>query len=213
MPSLAFRQNELAYLALTSKIELAIRDRIAFYCNLHGKNITVAREWHSPAHGKNQRTDIAIFCKSPLLALIEIKAIYTLDAFFNPKSRDYFLNIIRNDQSKSASVATNLVSAQKVSVQTYELLLAVHPHVTLGTSLNPIIKYISQINKCINRHGDKYFNKAQTKIRNILSSASLNYEEGIIKGGCAFGVDVDVIWWLIYHPNHLNGQVRKTNQL
>ena len=191
-------------MALTSKIELVIRDRIAFYCNLHGKNITVAREWHSSAHGKNQRTDMAIFCKNHgLFALIETKAVYTLDAFFNPQSRDYFLNVIKKDQSKSASVASKL----SVNVQTYELLFAVHPHVASGASLNPVIKYIPKIRQCIKTHTHSYLIKAQKEICDVLTLAKLNYETGMIQGGCEFGIDVDVMWWLIYHPNSLNGQV------
>ena len=69
-----FGKNELAYLALTSKIENPIRDKIAVYLNnkLYEKDILIAREW--------KRTDIAAIKNGVAVSLIEIKAMYTFDA-------------------------------------------------------------------------------------------------------------------------------------
>ena len=59
-----FGKNELAYLALTSKIENPIRDKIAVYLNnkLYEKDILIAREW--------KRTDIAAIKNGVAVSLI-----------------------------------------------------------------------------------------------------------------------------------------------
>jgi hypothetical protein len=72
-----FQVNELAYLALTSKIELPLRDRIAF--ELHKKfsdTHLICREWKSKESKSSKRVDIAIVDKSNFkpVCLIELKA-------------------------------------------------------------------------------------------------------------------------------------------
>src|SRR5262245_42546723 len=69
-----FDVDELAYLALTSKIEFAFRDRLAFglHQSLSSQGYTVAREWN--------RVDLAILNGKYPEALIEIKAMYSFDA-------------------------------------------------------------------------------------------------------------------------------------
>lgn len=72
-----FQDNELAYLSLTSKIELPLRDRIAF--ELHKKyadTYLICREWKSKENKSLDRIDLAIVDKSnsKLLCLIEFKA-------------------------------------------------------------------------------------------------------------------------------------------
>ena len=54
-----FRPNEIAYLALTSKPELAVRDRLAFhlYQKLKQDGSLVSREYHI---GGRKHADIAI---------------------------------------------------------------------------------------------------------------------------------------------------------
>lgn len=71
-----FAENELAYLALTSKIENPLRDKIAFalHNKLHNKYL-ICRECQVK-EGKKNRTDLAIFereSNTPRL-LIEFKA-------------------------------------------------------------------------------------------------------------------------------------------
>ncbi len=72
-----FQVNELAYLAFTSKIELPLRDRIAF--ELHKKfsdTHLICREWKSKESKSSKRVDIAIVDKSNFkpVCLIELKA-------------------------------------------------------------------------------------------------------------------------------------------
>jgi len=70
-----FQTDELAYLALTSKVELQLRDKIAFKLHEELKDkCLVCREW-KPADS-NRRIDLAILDKSnsSVLCLIEFKA-------------------------------------------------------------------------------------------------------------------------------------------
>lgn len=69
-----FQTNELAYLSLTTKIELPFRDRLAYslFKELDAKNIIVSREW--------KRTDLALLQNGLPSVLIELKAMYSFDA-------------------------------------------------------------------------------------------------------------------------------------
>lgn len=66
-----FRPGELAYLALTSKPEGAIRDRLAWA--LYSSGHCAAREWR-------ERCDLAVLNEAgDPLAVVEFKAIFTHD--------------------------------------------------------------------------------------------------------------------------------------
>jgi hypothetical protein len=92
----SFEENELAYLALTSKAELPIRDRLAF--NLHKRfwkdEIVVTREW--------QRTDLALLKNNEPLLICELKAGYTFDSIYNYKQ---YLRLIQIGFAKSKKKA------------------------------------------------------------------------------------------------------------
>jgi hypothetical protein len=65
----SFEANELAYLALTSKVELPIRDRVAWHLQLTlGDDYVVSREW--------RRADIAVLRQNVPLVQVEAKAMY-----------------------------------------------------------------------------------------------------------------------------------------
>lgn len=87
-----FQENELAYLALTTKIELPFRDKWAFL--LHNRprpKLTVAREW--------KRTDLAILDRNEPAVLVELTAMYTFDAVLYPDIHGFFKKV-QADQRK-----------------------------------------------------------------------------------------------------------------
>lgn len=70
-----FKKDELAYLSLTTKNEIQIRDRLVYIINLKIRDDLIAsREW--------KRVDLAILQKEDKnpLALIEVKSMYSFDA-------------------------------------------------------------------------------------------------------------------------------------
>ena len=73
----SFAPGELAYLALTSKIERPLQDRLAWLLHTRLPDLVVSREWRA--------TDIAILsagAESPLV-LLEAKAMYSFDVAWN----------------------------------------------------------------------------------------------------------------------------------
>jgi hypothetical protein len=94
--AISFNENELAYLALTSKIEFPIRDKLAYnlYKKLWGQGIIVAREW--------RRSDLAFLDGGEPVFICELKAAYTFDIF---KHEDY-LKLIEKDIAKAKLKST-----------------------------------------------------------------------------------------------------------
>jgi len=70
-----FQPNELAYLALTSKIENPLRDKIAFeFHKRHSEKYIISREWTDKSKTK-KRTDLAILdINGKIECIIEFKA-------------------------------------------------------------------------------------------------------------------------------------------
>lgn len=93
-----FEEDELSYLALTQKVELHFRDRLAWDLHklLAPRGIIVAREW--------ARADLAILVQDVPLALIELKALYAFDIHI-PRNRAAYLERVRADLAKAAALA------------------------------------------------------------------------------------------------------------
>ncbi len=177
--ALEFKTNELAYLALTSKIEQPLRDRWAFV--LHRKlqkDIIVSREW--------LRTDIALITNQEPIALIELKAMYTFDAT-SAKSLSSFVQDMEKDESKAKNLASK-------SVEIYTILLATHPKSIIPIRFEQIVKYAPGINNAIRKFKDAdsvrevAINEVNDKFvgKNVIASGNIN-------GGKAFNVYADCI--------------------
>ena len=108
-----FQKDELAYLALTSKIENPIRDKWAYLMqrNLKKQKIDVVREW--------KRSDIAIVQNNHPIAIIELKAMYTFDALKILKLKEY-ISYMESDKKKAKKIADK-------NILIYTVLLATHP--------------------------------------------------------------------------------------
>ncbi len=182
--SSSFQENELAYLASTTKIELPLRDRWAFVLHQKlNKSCQVSREW--------KRTDLAILKSGKPAVLIELKAMYSFDAALDPNDIGGFTDAMLSDESKALKLALP-------NTEVYTVLLATHPCGNYLKELDGIVKYVSGINRAVKKFGtpDKVKNEAicavnsKLKYRNIVSS-------GILSGGFAFGTDVDVLYWVV----------------
>ena len=179
-----FQPNELAYLALTTKIELPLRDRWAF--SLHralNDRFAVSREW--------KRTDLAILKGQSPQVLIELKAMYSFDAALDIVGISGFTNAMSADAKKAQLLS-------KASTEIYTVLLSTHPNGAFSPEMDGIVKYVSGINKAIDRLGSAHKVKrtAQDAVyeslrdRNIVAVGSLN-------GGRAFSTDVVVDYWVV----------------
>lgn len=181
-----FGEDELAYLSLTSKNELVIRDKIAYklYKDLD-KNI-VAREF-SPK-GINSRIDLAILENSEVKDIIELKSMYTFDSM----DMTGFINSINKDFYKNGKLVNGDVSQ-------YEIIIATHVNDIPSLEYKDVIKYYRLIKKYMSNTEDA---KALIdRMNNIImyEFKEENYDVRYFKKnvGKAFGVEVDICFWVV----------------
>lgn len=194
-----FAEDELAYLALTSKVELPLRDRLAF--SLHKRfesisEVAVAREW--------RRFDLAILSNGKPSTIIEAKAMYSFDMFTNHALWQY-PNKVDADISKFLRFFGTATEQQQPVL--YSLLLATHPHVLPPRELDGIIKYNSEIQ----RYSPLVTNALLGRVREYFGNHP-QCANGVLYGGVAFGVPVSVYYWLFgpYLPRHCPGPINKS---
>ncbi len=175
-----FSQDELAYLALTSKVELPIRDRLAYALYRHfgnGDSVLVAREW--------KRVDLAIIVGQKPEFLLEAKAMYTFNIWDGYRTK--FLINVRNDLNKlkdkdSSDAAEKLI-----------LVLATDCDESPKKHLDEAVKYSGDLRKY-----DK-LRKSEDEIRIAAREMFDEFEHfssGKITGGRAFGIEASVYYWL-----------------
>ena len=134
-----FDTNELAYLALTGKIEKQIRDKIAFklhheICRIY----LICREWIGMP---NNRTDLAIIRKSNLnpACLLELKA----HSGFGYGGAEY-QDAIGKDFRKMFEVATE-------ESEMYYVFINSFPHNIIEEPYDKAVKYSIGFNRDFNR--------------------------------------------------------------
>ncbi|HWB27301.1 MAG TPA: hypothetical protein VG738_17625 [Chitinophagaceae bacterium] len=133
-----FHVDELAYLAVTSKVENPLRDRIAFslYSQM-GKDLLVNREWR--AQNSKSRADIAITdFKNTVKYMIEFKAHSA------PSYEKGYSELIRADLKKMYNTAND-------STELYFVLFFNHIQSirTIDRKFENSIKYYGLINKAL----------------------------------------------------------------
>jgi hypothetical protein len=175
-----FHPNELAYLALTQKVEHAIRDRLAF--SLYSawaerESLLVCREW--------KRIDIAILKDSLPLALLEAKAQYTFDILRSGVPHNY-PKLILNDVEK-------VFPRRTADTEVFTLLLATHPHGVPDKQYHAAIKYCPGIIR--GSSIDAGLVEARDEVKRRLVGHPM-VDDGEITGGSAFGIAVTVAYWL-----------------
>lgn len=183
----AFHQDELAFLALTSKIEAPIRDKWAYllYKKLASDELTVAREW--------KRVDLAILQGGKPKALIELTAMYSFDALVPQNLKNYAEKLARD--------AREAVQLSERDTVIYTVLLATHPATTADREFEGIIKYRKDINKALQRFGG-----AAQVMENTLEEVKKKLKDmnvvttGTLPGGMAYGIKVNIMYWVLEHP-------------
>lgn len=187
-----FNTDELAYLALTHKVEYVIRDKLAF-C-LHKKlsdensEMLVCRELN--------RIDLAVVCKDKPLLLLEAKAIYTFDVIKKGKPHK-FPEYVLADFEKAAKKVTTAKGLTTVDtpVETFTLVIATHPHNLPNKDYHHAVKYLAGITPYCNESNN------YDTVCNIMSQTMQDHGmEQVyrckIAAGCAFGVEVSIFLWL-----------------
>ena len=179
----AFLQNELAYLALTQKVEHAFRDKLAFelHNRLKGdKESLVCREWC--------RTDLAVIRDSQPLLLLEAKAIYTFD-IMKGGSQHPFPSQLQEDIEKSKVWQSD---GKNSTLEILALLIATHPHDPPSAAYREAVKYYGGVVKYATEGITLEAASEQVHQRVQLPLV----HQGVVAGGQAFGIDVSVAYWL-----------------
>lgn len=183
-----FESDELAFLALTSKAELPVRDRLAFALHRRLRGLLVAREW--------KRVDLAVLAedgKTPEM-LLEAKALYTFDLIGDDAWADRYPQRVRDDVAA-------LRSRPDLSEQTqlFALILATHPLHVSGPKLREIAKYSNGVAKALAALGsaDAVMKQADKAIKATLPPETDLVAAGRLLGGTAYGIEVEVPYWLV----------------
>jgi hypothetical protein len=128
-----------SYLMLTSKVELPIRDLIAW--RLHERldpDYIVSREW--------KRCDLAILSKEGFpLFLIEFKACYHFD-LYREKNFENFREKLESDFTKSKNMIERLGDPR---IEFLNVLLVTKPKNVIKEALKNVVKYSANINNTL----------------------------------------------------------------
>lgn len=176
--------DRLAFLALTSKPELQVRDALAWtlYQQLDA-DLVVSREW--------KRTDLAIVDSegAPRL-LLEAKAMTTFDVVSH-KTLDKFMGYLASDYAKATQLAQD-------GTAIILLLLVTHIADPVPGSLSSVVKYSPAINASLRR---RPATELQTQARTILIGELQQFDQHVrevaLTNGVAFGIRCGVTGYLI----------------
>lgn len=184
---ISFKKEEMTFLGLTSKIEIQLRDKLAFelYKEFKEKYI-ITREW--------KNCDLAILEINTLnpVILIEFKACYSCDLVKASTLKEY-VNGIKKDLETSKKLSTS-------NTKYYSILFVTKPQDKIPKSLVKIVKYSDAINSAINKNGGA----ANVE---IIGEANFRCEfdnllEGHIKKDIAFGIECSFDFFIIVNENN-----------
>ena len=187
-----FQCDELGYLALTTKIELPLRDRWAFLLHkmLAPHGYCIAREW-SPPRARN-RVDLAILKGGVPKTLVELKAMYTFDAVKYVNGNAKLVDELSDDMKVRRAQFPSRTDV-------YGVLLATHPDRIIAREYDSVVKYAAGINRAILRwEGEDHVKGCAKEAVGALTGLGKLISSGEMCAGRAFEVDVSVLWWL-YH--------------
>ncbi|WP_455537809.1 hypothetical protein [Terrisporobacter sp.] len=182
-----FGEDELAYLSLTSKNELVIRDKIAYKLYLDLKDLVIAREY-SP-RGISSRIDLAVLDDNKLKDIIDLKSMYTFDGV---DGLEKFIDSVNKDFKKNQGLVNS-------EINQWSIIIATHPKQVPSKCYKDYIKYYSSIKRYINQvdKPDYLIDIMDLKIRNSFESDKYDVEHYVANVGKAFGIDVDICFWVI----------------
>lgn len=185
----SFKKNELAYLSMTSKNELPIRDRIAYELYSNYNNYIVAREY-SPK-GINSRIDLAILKNNNIKDIIELKSMYTFDSV----NMQNFINSINNDFNKNSELLSDVINQ-------YEIIIATHVKTIPNEEFSKYIKYYRLIKKYTLKDSKELIKNLDCIIKKEFPEKQYEIRSFIINAGEAFEVDVDVCFWILKNKKY-----------
>ncbi|MBA0125529.1 hypothetical protein H0B56_08250 [Haloechinothrix sp. YIM 98757] len=182
----AFEPGELAFLAVTSKAELPIRDRLA-WCLAQdlGEAFIVTREW--------RRADLAILAGSNVVAQVEAKALYSFDVL-REAGRQKYLGYLRADAVKMQALAALATSDRFLLSIVTDVRGEIRPEL-----MRHVVKYTPGITKAASLYGsDEVRSMAKERWpKGLDQSFGVSTAVTHLDGGVVWGLDVGVDVFLI----------------
>ena len=186
----SFAEGELAFVALTSKVERPFVDRLSYrlHRTLDPTRYTVAREF--PVGGA--RADIAVLEGPSLCAVLEAKAMSSADCTREDGRRREYPDLLQKDLQRYAT--------SRAGLEIFCLLLATHPLVPPPSSLGHVVKYSRLLSGAFRLHASAAAIReaAHANLTSFIREEVL-LATGSIDAGEAFGLPVELLWWL-YGP-------------
>ena len=196
-----FRTNELAYLALTSKVEKPIVDRLAYSLHRnHGdeEGVGIAREFTVPKEIRRedddgiQRVDLAVTVNKRPHLLLEAKAASFVTIYSEAEKYKY-PGLVCKDMKKLKKYSP---INRHNKIARLALLLVTYADGTPGDELNGIVKSASRIRNTREKYcKDKGIADLEKKVGENFPKdrfPPVKFGAGEIDGGCAFGIGVKV---------------------
>jgi hypothetical protein len=172
---------EVAFLALTGKIENHVRDRIAWSLHQTLSPLIVAREW--------RRRDLVILDQTGPRLLVEFKAMYSFDAVW-PRKRLEYQGYIASDVEKMALPA----SPDK---HLFEVVLSTHVGSAVGGELRGVVKYGLDANRALNQLGSNgLLDESRRQLRSLLGAWGSSEAIELARGD-PWAIDTVVDAWLV----------------
>lgn len=183
-----FTPDSLAYLALTSKDERLLCGALAR--RLHGEfcddaEILVRREWPVP-NDTRKRVDVAVLRPGEPVALIEAKAAMSFD-LVKGTGRGFPASAVLEDIRRLRGI--------DVEAERFALLLVTDTKQLPSDEYDPALPYAEERR----RHGVIDEPRMMAGFRRFLGAVGHPpvVDWGRVAGGVAFGVEVDVLYWLL----------------
>ena len=179
--------NYFTYLSLTSKNELQIRDKFAYFLNERYKNNYIAREY---SFNRSSRADIVILDLSgnPEI-IIELKACFT---FTLENNIQQYVEKIGDDRSKNYRIKAD---------KKYYILLVTNPYDLPKPKeiFKKIFKRYRRMERFIEKYPpEKYFDKANKIMNNAFEQTKLKIIfSKEIKMGKAFNVECGLYCFIL----------------
>lgn len=173
-----------AWVAVTGKPELFVRDHLGADLSAHNPDVIVSREWN--------KHDLVILDQdvNPLM-VIEGKALYDFDLLDQ--------SILKNYRKALAKDRQKLIDRD--APKSLMTLLMTSIRNPIPDSLRRVTKYSPGINKGLKKHGADLMPKAVDMARQFLDEFGEVIHETQLISGTAVGCEVHVWMWLIEVKN------------
>jgi hypothetical protein len=189
-----FKENELAYLAFTIKIERPIRDKLAWIMDKKLKKYCVTREYG--IEGTRKKIDFAIIKNNAPKVLVQFKAISILPQL----TVDRTFNLMKDDFKKMRQFMRSFKKETKPELYFIQLVNIPHKKLDEEYKCHIAPSHYKGINNYFNNSADVKELKKQevAKWETRLTRERYCFKSGSIDAGGFYDNHMQIIFWIIW---------------